>query len=231
MKIKNEYVRGEVVEILPKIFGVSIKDNYQRSMLFCRYQEYYESPFKEIRGKSFTWEKFMMVYKKETKKDIFSYPIDWSGFNIPSQIIDKGLSAFSLSNWGPYDKIMSDIYYHCENYPLKFEKPRTKWYLIGYGNNVSTLKHEIAHGLYYTNRKYKLEMNNLVSDMKKTDYNFLKKLLIKMGYVEDKKIIDDEIQAYLSTGLIKDMNTQNIKKYQKNFINVLNDYFTKQNIY
>mgnify|MGYP006947912899 CR=1 FL=1 len=59
MKIKNDYVVGELKQIRPQIFAVSIKDNYQRTMLFCRYQEFYESPFKDIRGKFFTWEKYM----------------------------------------------------------------------------------------------------------------------------------------------------------------------------
>lgn len=231
MKIKNEYVDGEVIEILPKIFGFSIKNQYQRCMLFCRYQEFYESPFKEIRGKSFTWEKFMMIYKNATKKDFFSYPIDWGGFNIPSEILNKGLSAFSLKSWGQYDEIMSNVYYYCENYPLKFEKPRTKWYLIGYGDNVNTLKHEVAHGLYYTNRSYKSKMNELICDIKKKDYNQIRKVLLGMGYADDKKIMDDEIQAYLSTGLIKGINSDNIKKYQKKFIEVFNEYFTKDDIY
>lgn len=231
MKIKNDYVKGEVIEILPKIFGVSIKDYYERSMLFCRYQEFYESPYKEIRGKAFSWETFMMVYKKSTKKDFFSYPIDWGGFNIPSGILNKGLSAFLYKSWGPYDEIMSNIYYHCENYPLKFEKPRTNWYLIGYGENLNTLKHEIAHGLYYTNRKYKLGMNNLISQIKKKDYTKIKKVLLNMGYANDKKILDDEIQAYMSTGLIKGFNEEDIKKYQKNFIELFGDYFTKDDIY
>ena len=223
MKIKNEYVTGKVVEIAPKIYGVSIKDHYQRTMLFCRYQEYYESPYGEIRGKFFTWEKFMMVYKNKMGKDYFSYPIDWGGFNIPSKVIERGLIAFSKDK-GPYDEIMNDIWYHCENYPLRFDKPRTKWYLIGYGDDINTLNHEIAHGLYYTNKKYKSEMDLLISKIKKKHYNQIKKVLVGMGYVDDKKIIDDEVQAYLSTGLIKGFNDDEIKKYQSNFELVFKKY-------
>jgi hypothetical protein len=224
MKIKNEYVNGEVVEILPNIHGVSIKDQYQRTMLFCRYQEFYESPYKEIRGKFFTWEKFMMVYKNKMGKNHFTYPYDWSGFNIPSKIIEKGLTQFNKDK-GPYDEIMNDIYYHCENYPLKSEKPRTKWYLIGYGNDVSTLNHEVAHGLYYTNKKYKSEMDLLILNIKKKHYNQMKKVLVGMGYVDDKKIIDDEIQAYISTGLIKGFNDEEIKKYKPEFEMVFKKYY------
>lgn len=224
MKIKKEYVNGEVVEILPNIYGVSIKDHYERTMLFCRYQEFYESPYKEIRGKFFTWEKFMMVYKKKMGNNYFSYPIDWEGFNIPSKVIERAINVFSKDK-GPYDEIMSDIWYYCENYPLKFEKPRTKWYLIGYGDNIKTLNHEVAHGLYHTNRKYKSEMDLLVSKIKRKHYNQIKKVLIQMGYVDDKKIMDDEIQAYLSTGLYKGFDDEQISTYQSEFQSTFKKYY------
>ena len=112
MKIKNEYVVGEVKQIIPQIFAVSIKDDYQRTMLFCRYQEFYESPYEEIRGQFFTWEKFMMIYKNRWSKDLFTYPEDWSGFNIPSNIVDNAMSVFDKDK-GPYDEIMSKIWFSC----------------------------------------------------------------------------------------------------------------------
>ena len=224
MKIKNEYVKGKVIELLPNIYGVSIKDQYERTMLFCRYQEFYESPYKEIRGKFFTWEKFMMVYKKKMDKKYFSYTIDWGGFNIPSKVIYEAMRTFDKDE-GPYDKIMSDVYYYCENYPLRFDKPRKKWYLIGYGDDVKTLRHEVAHGLYYTNKKYKSEMDLHISKIKKKHYNQIKKVLVGMGYADDKKIIDDEVQAYLSTGLIKGFDGKEFKQYTSEFENTLSNYY------
>jgi predicted nucleic-acid-binding Zn-ribbon protein len=203
MKIKNEYVIGEVKEIKPKIFAVSIKDHYQKTMLFCRYQEFYESPYDEIRGKFFSWEKFMMVYKSKRKENTFTYPIDWAGFNIPSIVINRAMMAFK-KDWGPYDEIMSDIWFHCENYPLRFGEPRSKWYLIGADTfNSSTMNHEIAHGLYYTNKEYKKNCDSLVAEIKPSHYEKLRKKLISIGYIDNKKIIDDEIQAFMSTGLYK----------------------------
>lgn len=219
MKIKNDYVVGEVKQIRPQIFAVSIKDNYQRTMLFCRYQEYYESPYEEIRGKFFTWEKFMMIYKNHWKKKTFTYPEDWSGFNIPSNIVDKGMNIFK-KDWGPYDEIMNDIWFHCENYPLRFGKPRTKWYLIGADSfKSSTMDHEIAHGLYYTNKEYKKVCSGLISNIKPKHYEKLRDKIVKMGYVNDKKIIDDEIQAFMSTGLYNGLDTKELKRYEKDFIN------------
>jgi hypothetical protein len=39
-----------------------------------------------------------------------------------------------------------------------------------------------------------------------------------MGYVDDKKIIDDEIQAFMSTGLYNGLDTKELIKYEKGFV-------------
>jgi hypothetical protein len=92
--------------------------------------------------------------------------------------------------------------------------------LIGASSkDLKTMDHEIAHGLYFTNKDYKKKVNKLIGDIKPTHYNKLKKKLIKMGYVDDKKIIDDEIQAFMSTGLYNGLNTKELKVYEKEFKN------------
>jgi hypothetical protein len=40
MEITHPLVVGEVKEIKPHIYAVIVKDDYDRAMLFCRYQEY-----------------------------------------------------------------------------------------------------------------------------------------------------------------------------------------------
>ena len=218
MKINHPLVKCVVKELRPNIFGVSIEDNYDRALLFCRYQEFYESPIKKIRGKFFTLPTLMREYKNYTDMDTFTYPRDWAGYNIPSHILWRAYDTF-YKDRNEYDKVMSDIIYFCENYPLRFNKPRTKWYLIGadsFDSNI--MNHEIAHGLYYTNKEYKKNCDKLISKIKKSDYNLMKKILFEIGYSDDKKIIDDEIQAYISTGLHGNFSGDRIKKYQKEFI-------------
>lgn len=224
-KIKNPLVKGKIIQIKPQIFCALIDDNYERTMLFCRYQEFYESPFDEIKGKEFSWEKYMSIYRKKTKHEIFTYPKDWTGFNIPSNIIEKGLSTFSFRTWGPYDEIMSNIWYYCENYPLKLDKPRKKWYLIGASSkDVKTINHELAHGYYYTNREYKKIVDNLLMSIPDKTREKIFNKLIKMGYLNDKKILMDEAQAFLSTGLYNGLDIVEIKKYEKEFINNFKKY-------
>ena len=226
MKIKHPLVKGEVKEVFPKIFCVTVDDNYDRAMLFCRYQEFYESPTKKFRGKYFSWSQYMRYYKDHWKKDTFTYPVDWSGYNIPSHIVEGGIDTFNKET--EYDEIMNDIYYYCENYPLKYNKSRTDWYLIGASSkDLRTMDHEIAHGLYYTNKNYRMAMSyqfRLIPE--KTKEKIFKKL-IKMGYVNDKNILVDEAQAFLSTGLYNGLQTKEIKKYEKEFIKIFKEYTKK----
>lgn len=219
MTINHPLVTGEVKELKPRIFGVSIKDDYDRAMFFCRYQEFYESPFKEIRGKFFTWEKLMRIYKNHWKKDTFTYPIDWAGYNIPSNILYKAIKTFELPI-GEYDQLMREVINYCEQH-----SNGEVWYLIGAeGFKSKTMDHEIAHGLYYTNKDYRKECVKLIKSIKPEHYEKLRKKLVKMGYLNTKKIIDDEIQAFMSTGLYNGLDTKELKKYEQSFINNFKKY-------
>jgi len=216
-KIKHPLVKGIVKEVAPRIYCVIVDDDYDRAMLFCRYQEYYESPYKKFRGKKFSWMEYMREYKIFWKKDVFTYPEDWSGYNIPSNIFEGGIDAFYKET--EYDVIMNDVFFHCSiDSQNKNDGQRCDWYLIGASSkDLKTMDHEIAHGLYFTNNTYKKIVDVLIKNIKPTHYDKLKKKLIKMGYVNDKKIIDDEIQAFMSTGLYNGLDTKELKKYEKEF--------------
>lgn len=217
MKINHPLVKGYVKKIKPNIYSVVINDTYDRCMLFCRYQEFYESPIKGLRGQYVSFSNFMKKYKDFHKKDNFTYPTDWAGFNIPSDVLVKAINKLKLET--EYDEIMGKIISFCQKDTYSDSKDlKSKWYLIGVDNPDSTLMdHELAHGLYYTNKEYKKNCDSLISEMKKRDYNFVKKALINIGYLDNKKIIDDEIQAFLSSELYKTFNTNEIKEYSKKF--------------
>ena len=226
MKIKHPLVKGEVKEIFPKIYCVAVDDDYDRAMLFCRYQEFYESPTKEYRGKYFSWSKYMRYYKDHWKKDTFTYPIDWAGYNIPSTVLEEGIKAFYCET--EYDDIMDKIHTYCFQNELKknnFERPI--FYLIGVSSkDMKTMDHEIAHGLFFTNQDYKLKMELALFRIPQKTRDKIDKKLIKMGYVNDRKILNDEAQAFLSTGLYNGLDTKEIKKYEKEFIKIFKT-FTK----
>jgi hypothetical protein len=218
MKIKHPLVKGVVKEVAPRIYCVTIDDDYDRAMLFCRYQEFYESPYKKFRGKPFTWMEYMRHYKLVWKKRTFTYPDDWSGYNIPSNMLQQAHHIFCRDT--EYDLIMNDIYWYCAKDSMeKNDGKQADWYLIGASSkDMKTMDHEIAHGLYFTNQEYKSGVGKLIKNIKPSHYEKLKKKLIKMGYVNDKKIIDDEINAFMSTGLYNGLDTKELKKYEKEFI-------------
>jgi hypothetical protein len=224
MNINHPLVKGVVKEIKPNIYCVLVDDNYDRAMLFCRYQEFYESPYKKFRNKYFTWMEYMRFYKDVWKKKTFTYPEDWSGYNIPSNILQIAHHIFCGET--EYDNIMNDIYWYCvSDIQKKNEGKDVDWYLIGASSkDLRTLDHEIAHGLYFTNRNYKKDTNKLIKEIKPTHYDKLKKKLIKMGYVSDKKIINDEIQSFMSTGLYNDLDIKELKKYESKFIKNFKKY-------
>ena len=224
MKINHPLVKGKVKEIKPSIYCVIVDDNYDRAMLFCRYQEFYETPFKKFRGKYFSWETYMRHYKNFWKKDVFTYPEDWSGYNIPSNIVEKGIDTFYKET--EYDEIMNNIYYYCAiDSQNKNGGTRKKWYLIGASSkDLKTMDHEIAHGLYYINHDYRMRVMYQLSLIPKKIMDKIDKKLIKMGYVNDRKILDDEAHAFLSTGLYNGLDTKEIKKYEKPFIENFKKY-------
>ena len=101
---KSKVVSGSINKIMPNIYAVIVKNDYDRGMLFCRYQEFYESPFPEIRNQEFTLEELMRTYVKKNKSGMFTYPADWAGYNIPSNILKKGQKVFSKTNNYNYNK-------------------------------------------------------------------------------------------------------------------------------
>ena len=218
-RIKHSLVEGVVKEVAPRIYCAQVDDDYDRAMLFCRYQEFYESTSKKFRGKPFTWMEYMRFYRNHWKKDVFTYPEDWAGYNIPSNVMQRANHIFCKET--EYDEIMNDIYFYCAiDSQNKNDGTRCDWYLIGSSSkDLKTMDHEIAHGLYFTNKIYKKMADILINNIKSIHYDKLKKKLIKMGYVNDKKIIDDEIQAFMSTGLYKGLDTKELKVYEKEFKN------------
>jgi hypothetical protein len=227
MKIKNILVNGDIIEVKPYIFVVTIKDNYDRSMLFCRYQEYYESSFPEIRGCSFSLEEYMKIYSKNNKENIFTYPHDLVGFHLPSNKILESKEKFK-STLNGYDLVMNDIIDFCEK-ESKFRNYDTAhpWFLIGVESLKSPMfNHEIAHALYHINLNYKVEMDYHTFKIPKKELTILKNGLIKSGYVNDDTILSDELQSYMSTGKLHLWSDVYYQKYSQNYI----ETFKKFNI-
>jgi hypothetical protein len=205
-------INYKLKEIYNRIFLVTIKDPYDLAMTFCRLQEYYESPFKQIRNKAFTMTEFQRLYAKEFGDGIFTYPIDWAGFNVPGEVFDKFIQE-DFKDWGnEYDFVTEDIYTEVK------DDNNSRYYLIAAGpKDIDTINHEICHALYYLDSEYKENVNSIISELNVSLFQHFKTQLLDKGY--SKNVIIDEINAYLcfdGDKIITDDMKMN-KKEKKNF--------------
>lgn len=180
-------IKFKIKEVKPSIFMISLKDKYNRGMLFCRVQEYYESPNSKFRNKNFSIWDYIEWYSREYNG--FTYPFDWSGYNFPLEVAEKCYSSCKIENI--YDDVFLEIIKNIKNI-----SKNKKSYIIGIDENKEDdYKHEMCHAYYYLNSIYKKLADNIISKIDKKTYNSMCKNLLKMGYC--KKVLKDEIQAYL----------------------------------
>ncbi len=217
--IKLKY---ELTEVKPRIFLVEMEDKYDLCMTFLRYQEFYESPNSKFRGKNFTIADFMRWYSKtwSESKLTFDYAKHWSGFNIPSKSLEKCYE--NVLDQNIYDFVMNNII------ETIYKKLQNKWidnpkyYLIGASKGATTtINHEIAHGMFYLNSKYRKEMTELVNKLPKSLVKNMHVMLKNLGYTP--KVYTDEIQAYMSCN---DVEAYGVKVGNKNipFQEIWNKY-------
>lgn len=154
---------------------------------FIRFQEYYESP--SFRNKVFSFDEFRQWYIKNSPQGIqtgkFTYFSDWNGFNIPSYVLEP----FIFGKFDPLskqEKIFLEI----------FKTEKNPFYIIGVHkknkNMDSMLKHEITHGMFYTNKKYRDEVLSVISDFNIEPIK--KELRLTAAYHEE--VLEDEVNAY-----------------------------------
>ncbi len=213
----------KLFEMYPKVFAIVIKDDYLRSRVFLRYQEFYESDSETFRGQGFKWKDFVDYYKNKTEQEIFTYHEDWSGYNIPCDSIESCMAVIPDLNF--YDLIM-----FCVVDTIRKRIGSDKFYLIGIdqstGEDTHLIHHEMAHALWFADPSYKKKMTELINNMDKSTKTKMEQKIKGMGYGEN--VVNDEIQAYLSTGIIPQMSRiKNIKKEQIEFSNFFDSYIDK----
>lgn len=179
----------QIKEISKNIFAVVVPEDYDRGMLFCKAQEFYESIDKNFINKKFSIWDYYRWYSLKSGNGCFSYARDYVGFNFPLIVGKKCYEVNEIET--PYDEEMNKI---IEKLFVNGEKQ----YIIGVDSlNNSTFYHELCHALYYTNFDYRVEMDKLTNSLSKENLKKFKINLAKKGY--NKKVLKDEIQAYMST--------------------------------
>ena len=199
-------------EIEDRVYHLSFNSQYDLAMHFLRLQEFYESPSEDFRGKQFTILDYIEWYSKEHGNK-FTYPYDWSGFNVPSSVVNKVYGTSGIQDINKYDKFMSAMR------DLIQTKCNSKYYLIGSrSGDIQTMDHEIAHAAWYLNNEYQQEQRENIKGLDPAMKEQMAKTLKGMGYHDE--VIDDEIHAYMSTGLCQRLSKiKNVDKNRKSFIN------------
>jgi hypothetical protein len=129
---------------------------------------------------------------------VFTYTFDWGGFNIPLKTASDCYDKLR-EHETPYDEVMESIITTIE-LKMFYKKNTRNWnaYIIGTDSTESdTFEHEVCHGLYATNKDYKKLVDEVTLTISTKDYQTFRNNLIEMGYTD--KVIEDEIQAYLTT--------------------------------
>jgi len=150
----------------------------------CRPQEYYECDSSKLRNKVFTFEKLLDYYMDED--GYLQYFSIWSGFNIPSNVLEDFFSKFDLS------KREQKLYNVTRPYS---DKPY--YFIATKKNDTDTIRHELVHAYYYLNPSYKQSANILVKHMRSDLRKALTAGLKEKGYANN--VIVDEINAYMAT--------------------------------
>jgi hypothetical protein len=181
----------ELTTVAPKVYLLTFDTQKDVTSTFLRFQEYYESP--EFAGKVFTLDEYKEWYVKNSPNGIktgeFTYYSDWSGFNIPSTI----LQPFYEGKFHPLSEAEQRIL-------DLFRDKEHPFYIIGVHKESKSfeklLRHETAHGLFFTNPEYKKEALDIISKYDTTEVR--KDLLASGGYGEN--VLDDEVHAYSISG-------------------------------
>lgn len=192
------------------IIHIIMSDRKSLAKAMFRFQEYYESPFEDIRGQIFT----LGYLKSKGSRSMQgvntycggnNYEADWSGYNFPSYVLKPFVD-------GLFDPLTSEEQDIVET--LKYNQG--KFYVIGtYGDEDpgDTLEHEIRHAMYYCNESYRKQVDKTLKKYSKQLVN-LKKCLLEWGYAET--VLDDECHAYMGSDYDWFFNTKNeyVEKYK-----------------
>lgn len=173
-----------VTEVSQNIFNLVFTNRRDMAATFVRFQEHYESP--SFRGKTFSKTQFKKWYRTQ-KNGKFSYYRDWSGFNIPSYVLNafyEGSFRFKTDR----EKALLDQF-------ESLHRSGQKFYIVGTleGHTVA-VNHEVAHGLYYINPDYKKAVDKILATVDLTAFH---KWISSIGYHD--AVLDDEAHAFLAT--------------------------------
>jgi hypothetical protein len=178
----------------PDVYCIVADDAEYLCKVFVRLQEFYESPYPEIRGHWFSLDFFKSIYSKD-KDGKFTYYEDWAGFNIPGHVVLKFFTTFI--DLSPKEKQLKKLLQNAL-------KSTSTFYVIGVPKgDKRVITHEFAHALYHISSTYKKSMLEISKKLPPKIRRIVFGKLKQIGY--DKTVMYDELQAFFATGKINEL--------------------------
>lgn len=174
------------------IWHVESDDKWELAMTFLRIEEFYESPNPDFQGNVFSLEAYMDWYVQEYSKDkkpygVFTYPSDWSAFNVPGSAVHAVYSTFT-----DHSKRERWLFRELMNQGAFTEK---QFYLIGNKQGADAFfEHEYRHALFALNAEYSAEVTAIID---RYEIRELRAWILARYAIS---VLKDEIQAYALTG-------------------------------
>lgn len=167
----------KVTEVTKGLFWLKFGTPRAAAKTFLRVQEHFESP--AFRGKIFTVKQYQKWFRQQFNAEYYD---SYEGFNVPSYV----LKPFIQGKFDPLNQAEKKLV-------ALFQTRKGKYYIVASarGDNL-TLKHELAHGLYYLNDEYRKAVKKMLS---KINIKNVIKFLEKDGY--HPAVCNDEANAYL----------------------------------
>jgi hypothetical protein len=136
----------------------------------------------------------MEWYAKDYGDGVFTYPADWTGFNVPSSALIE-VSEAEIPDLNKYDIQMRSLVETAQQ-----EERGHRFYFIGTceESDEGTLDHEIGHALYFIDDEYREVMDDLLDAMPRKSYDASWKALQEMRY--HPSVCRDEVHAYATIG-------------------------------
>lgn len=173
----------KIKKIYKNLYIIKSNSRKELVMTILRFQEYYESP--KFKNKIFSLKDFITWYRS-VNNNKFTYVFDYCGFNFPSYV----LKPF-------YKNKFKDITKNERKVLDFFKNINGNFYIIASVNNdITTLKHELAHYFWRYNKAYKRKIKTILNKIPNREILKLKRVLKNEDYHES--IILDEIHAYLT---------------------------------
>jgi hypothetical protein len=170
--------------IAPRVMHLLFETRIAMTLAMCRLQEFYESPFPEIRGHVFTLDDLIAAYAQpDGSIDYFSY---WEGFNVPPEAVEAFRHGFKDTSLRELRIISA---WQLAGQP----------YVIATDGDEAALRHELAHARWYSDQRYRADASVILNAMPLTlTHKLWHGLRNGDRYANDPKLLNDEVNAYLA---------------------------------